>query len=171
MGAEVLGRQVGLEGVADLPLLVGGGGLRLGLGHLDGGVAGAVEPLVELGEEVRGVGRGVEGCVFEGVVDEDVLPEEGLGEGGHLPLVHLAVPLLEDVDEEPELVLLREERVFAELLQLEGRVLLPLEQLSQALLHRLPRVVHQDVLQGCAARGLFHIEIGYSSKSARNTAR
>ncbi len=83
--------------------------------HLEGGVASAIEPEEETGEEVVGEGDGVDGGVFEGVVDEGVLLEEGVGEGGDFSLLDLAVPLLEDVDEEVELIVGGEERMAVEL--------------------------------------------------------
>lgn len=61
-------------------------------------------------------------------------------------LVDLPVPLLEDVYKKAELVVLREERVLVELVQLEGRVLLALEELSDSLLDGLTGVVNEDVL-------------------------
>jgi hypothetical protein len=120
--------QIALEGVADLPLVVGGTGFLLAcVGHLEGGVAGTIEPEEEAGEEVVGEGEGVDGGVLEGVVDEGVLLEEGVREGGDLVLLDLPVPLLQDVDEEVKLVVRGEQRVSVELPQLEGRVLLSQE--------------------------------------------
>lgn len=165
MEAKVLRWQVGLESIADLPLLIGWDWLRLRLGHLDSGVAGAIEPLIQLREQVRGVGRSVDGCIFQRIINEDILLVQRLRECRHFLFLDLPVPLLEDVYKKPELVVLREERVLVELLQLEGRVLLALEELSDALFDGLARVVDEDMLQGRAARDLFHIENGYSSKS------
>jgi hypothetical protein len=151
--SELLSGEVGLEGVSDLPLLVVGFGRGLGA-VVEGGVAGGVEPAVELGEDVVCEGRGVEGGVAEGVEDEAVLAEERVGEGEYFLLENLAVPLLEDVDEEAELLVRAEQRVAEELPQLEAGVLLAAEELGDVGLHRLAGVVQQDGLQRGAP--LFH---------------
>lgn len=105
MSGGLLCGQVAFEGVAYLPLFVSGSYFWFAsMGHLEGGIACSIEPEVKIVEEVVCDWYGVDGGVFEGVVDEGVLLEECVGEGGDFALLDLAVPFLQDIDEEVELV-------------------------------------------------------------------
>jgi hypothetical protein len=114
--------------------------------HFERSIASPVEPEVKISKDMVCQARCLEGGVFECVEDEGIFLEKRLREGRDFCLLNLAVPLLENIYEEVELVVRREKRMRVELPQLEGRVLLALEELSYLRLHCLPRVLKEDCL-------------------------
>jgi hypothetical protein len=156
MGRGLLCGQVAFEGVAYIPLFVRFGLRLASVGHLEGSVAGSIKPKEEVIKEMVCDWYGMDSGVFEGVVDEGVLLEERVGEGGDFALLNLAVPLLQDIDEEVELVVRGEKGMGVEFAQLEAGVLLLEEEFGYFGLDRLAGVFEEYVLEGCAYGGLFH---------------
>ena len=105
------------------------------MGHLESGVTCSIEPEEEVVEEVVCDWYDMDGGVFEGVVNEGVLLEEGIGEGQDFALLDLPVPLLQDIDEEVELVVGGKEGVRVEFAQLEAGILFFQEELGYLGLH------------------------------------